>query len=70
MCRFDPRSLHKIKTEDGTDLCEAVPQSLTTAFGEDIIINFSHHTRFRKGTSKGQLGLFPDFMNKDGHLWF
>jgi hypothetical protein len=61
---------YKIKTEDGTCLCEAVPQTLRTVFCEDVIINFHDHPRFRKGSSEGQLGLFPDFMDKDGHLWF
>jgi len=61
---------YKIKTENGTCLCEAVPQTLRTVFCEDVIINFHDHPRFRKGSSGVQLGMFPDFMNKDGHLWF
>jgi len=61
---------YKIKTEDGACLCEAVPQTFTTVFGEDVILNFHDHPRFRKGSSEVQLGMFPDFTNKDGHLWF
>jgi type II secretory ATPase GspE/PulE/Tfp pilus assembly ATPase PilB-like protein len=61
---------YKIKTEDGAFLCEAVPQTLRTATGEDVIINFYVHSRFRKVTSEVQLGMFPDVLNKDGHLWF
>ena len=61
---------YKIKTEDGICLCEAVPQTLRTVFCEDVIINFYDHSRPRKGTSGGTLRTFPDFMNKDGHLWF
>jgi hypothetical protein len=35
---------YKIKTKDGTYLCEAVPQTLSSAFGEDVLINFYDHS--------------------------